>query len=98
MARIPGRSSMDRIVSDEQDTIELYTSAKERQHYDDQANLYSIILATEHLERAYARDCITQKEVCRREWNDVYRCALRSDMILTSHARISPCSTVYDGM
>ena len=35
----------------------------ERQHYDDLANLYSIILATEHLERAYARDSITQKEV-----------------------------------
>lgn len=58
---------MERVISDgEQEEIELYTTSKERQHYDDQANLYSIILATEHLERAYARDCITQKEVSRR--------------------------------
>jgi ESCRT-I complex subunit VPS28 len=54
---------MEHAISDgEQEEIELYTTSKERQHFDDQANLYSIILATEHLERAYARDCITQKE------------------------------------
>lgn len=63
MASIPPRSNMEHAISDgEQEEIELYTTSKERQHFDDQANLYSIILATEHLERAYARDCITQKE------------------------------------
>mmetsp|Transcript_32903 Transcript_32903/g.59586 ORF Transcript_32903/g.59586 Transcript_32903/m.59586 type:complete len:223 (+) Transcript_32903:61-729(+) len=63
MASVPPRSSMEHAISEgEQEEIELYTTSKERQHFDDQANLYSIILATEHLERAYARDCITQKE------------------------------------
>jgi ESCRT-I complex subunit VPS28 len=49
---------------DEDDTtiVELYQSSKERQMYDDQATLYGIILATEHLERAYARDAVTQQE------------------------------------
>lgn len=47
---------------DENEEVELYRSSKERQAYDDQATLYAIILATEHLERAYARDAITQKE------------------------------------
>jgi ESCRT-I complex subunit VPS28 len=42
--------------------IDLYQTSKERQSYDDQAGLYAIILATEHLERAYARDAITQRE------------------------------------
>ena len=63
-SKIPSRSSMEPVISDgEQETVELYTTSKKRQHYDDLANLYSILLATEHLERAYARDCITQKEV-----------------------------------
>jgi ESCRT-I complex subunit VPS28 len=47
---------------DDEEEIELYTSARERQAYDDQATLYAIILATEHLERAYARDAITDDE------------------------------------
>jgi ESCRT-I complex subunit VPS28 len=42
--------------------IDLYQTSRERDAYDEQANLYSIILATEHLERAYARDAVTQKE------------------------------------
>lgn len=42
--------------------IELFESSKEREAYDNLADLYTIILATEHLERAYARDAITQKE------------------------------------
>lgn len=45
---------------DEIEEIELYTSSKERQAYDDQATLYAIILAIEHLERSYARDAVTQ--------------------------------------
>jgi len=51
------------MVSENDQEIELFSNAKERQTYDDQANLYAIIMATEHLERAYARDDLTQKEV-----------------------------------
>ena len=47
---------------DEEEEVELYSSSRERQAYDDQSTLYAIILATEHLERAYARDAMTQKE------------------------------------
>ena len=47
---------------DEIEEVELYQSSRERQAYDDQATLYAIILATEHLERAYARDAVTQQE------------------------------------
>jgi ESCRT-I complex subunit VPS28 len=57
----PPRRSVERVASD-RTPIELYSSSKERQHYDDLANLFSIITATEHLERAYARDSITQTE------------------------------------
>lgn len=47
---------------DETEAIQLYETSKERAAYDEQANLYAIIMATEHLERAYARDAIEQKE------------------------------------
>lgn len=47
---------------DDEDEIELYSSTRERQAYEDQATLYAIILATEHLERAFARDAITNEE------------------------------------
>ena len=50
-------------MSFEMEEIELYNNAKERQSYDDQSNLYAIIVATEHLERAYARDDISREEV-----------------------------------
>lgn len=53
--------TMDYDDEDEEE-IELYQSSRERQAYDDQATLYSIILATEHLERSYARDAITNDE------------------------------------
>jgi len=43
-------------------TIDLYESHTERKHYDNRANLYAIIMATEHLERAYAQDCVTNAE------------------------------------
>ena len=42
--------------------IELYSSARERNEYENMATLYTIIIATEHLERAYAQDAITQHE------------------------------------
>jgi ESCRT-I complex subunit VPS28 len=53
---------MDNSESGEEEEVELYRSSRERQAYDDQATLYSIILATEHLERAYARDSVTNQE------------------------------------
>jgi len=40
----------------------LYTSNAEREKYDNQATLYSIILSLEYLERAYVRDSITQAQ------------------------------------
>jgi len=43
--------------------IELFESSKEREAYENLADLYTVIVATEHLERAYARDAITQQEV-----------------------------------
>jgi ESCRT-I complex subunit VPS28 len=42
--------------------VPLYETSREREMLDEQANLYSILLATEHLERAYARDAISPKE------------------------------------
>lgn len=43
-------------------TIDLFETAQEREHYDNLADLYAIIVATQHLEKAYARDAITRKE------------------------------------
>jgi ESCRT-I complex subunit VPS28 len=40
----------------------LYESGREREILDEQANLYAIFIATEHLERAYARDAVEPKE------------------------------------
>lgn len=42
--------------------IDLYESSKERKQYENCADLYTIITATEHLERAYACDAITSQE------------------------------------
>jgi ESCRT-I complex subunit VPS28 len=42
--------------------IQLFETSREREEYDEQANLYAIIVATEHLERAYARDAIDHDE------------------------------------
>ena len=62
-------SSMNQMTSEcEMQEIELFESSKERADYDNLADLYAIILATEHLERAYARDAITQKEVRENEF------------------------------
>jgi ESCRT-I complex subunit VPS28 len=49
-------------ADDENEVVQLYETGREREAYDEQANLYAIIVATEHLERAYARDAIEQKE------------------------------------
>jgi ESCRT-I complex subunit VPS28 len=42
--------------------IDLFDSSKERKTYENLADLYTLIKATEHLERAYAQDAITQSE------------------------------------
>ena len=52
---------------DEEDEIKLFESSREREYYDNLADLYTVILATEHLERAFARDAITRMEVGRFE-------------------------------
>lgn len=55
---------MDRFGSDglQGETVELFETAKERQKYDDQASLYAIIVATEHLERSFARDAVSDRD------------------------------------
>lgn len=52
---------MNGLSLDDEDEIVLYESSRVREAFDEQANLYAIILATEHLERAFARDAIDQK-------------------------------------
>jgi ESCRT-I complex subunit VPS28 len=48
--------------SDEEFEVPLYQNGREREELDEQANLFSIIMATEHLERAFARDAIDPKD------------------------------------
>lgn len=66
--------------------VQLYETAKEREHYDNLADLYAIILATEHLERAMARDAITRAQYiteCNKlisQFKMAERAALGSDM------------------
>jgi ESCRT-I complex subunit VPS28 len=55
-------NTMSNSAEYEDHTINLYETSQERAKYDEQANLYAIIMATEHLERAYARDAIEPKE------------------------------------
>ena len=57
------KAQLTRMFSEGDQEIELYSNSRERQQYDEQANLYAIITATEHLERAYAKDDITREEV-----------------------------------
>lgn len=46
----------------DEEEVKLYKNSRERQAYDDQATLYAIIVATEHLERAFSRDSISNDE------------------------------------
>lgn len=63
MDRITSTSTnYDDDESDEETEIPLYETSREREIYDEKANLFAIIMATEHLERAFARDAISQKE------------------------------------
>lgn len=42
--------------------VKLFTNNKERDKYDNMADLYSIIVLMEHLEKAFIRDSITADE------------------------------------
>jgi ESCRT-I complex subunit VPS28 len=55
-------NSDSNIDVDEEVPLYSSTNRRERELYDEQANLYAIIVATEHLERAYARDAISANE------------------------------------
>lgn len=59
---MPTNGRWPRCLDNSQSEIDLFESSKERTAYDSLADLYTIITATEHLERAYANDAITQSE------------------------------------
>lgn len=64
MSKIPPPGTTQRFDSDRtQHEIELFDSARERQYYDNLGDLFSIIMATESLERAYSRNAVTREEV-----------------------------------
>ncbi len=52
--------TLEAFEDDEQ--IDLYDSSQEQRLYDNFADLYAIIMTTESLERAYARNAITREE------------------------------------
>jgi len=54
--------SLFQVASDVQVEVELYETMTEREKYDNFADLYSIIMATDYLEKAYAGDAITRQE------------------------------------
>jgi len=56
------RRCSEAVLDDGEEEIPLYETSREREAYDEQANLFAIIMATEHLERAFARDAITQQD------------------------------------
>ena len=42
--------------------IKLYRNPREREKYDNQAELYAVINTLQHLEKAYIKDCVAAKE------------------------------------
>lgn len=42
--------------------VKLYQNAREREKYDNMADLYAVINTLQQLEKAYIRDCVTPKE------------------------------------
>lgn len=42
--------------------MKLYNNAREREKYDNMADLYAVINTLQQLEKAYIRDCVTPKE------------------------------------
>lgn len=51
-----------RAIDESLPEIDLFESSKERKNYENLADLYTIITATEHLERAWAKDAIPHSE------------------------------------
>lgn len=49
-------------IHDPENEIDLYETSREREIYENCADLYAIIIATEHLERAFSNNAITHKE------------------------------------
>ncbi len=47
---------------DSSDDVTLWNGPKERRHFEDMADLFSIIKTTQHLEKAYVRDLISADE------------------------------------
>lgn len=43
--------------------IRLFNNSMERQRYENMADLYSLFIAMEHLEKAYVRDAISHEEL-----------------------------------
>lgn len=42
--------------------VKLYRNAREREKYDNMADLFALISTLQNLEKAYIRDCVTPKE------------------------------------
>ena len=42
--------------------VQLFSNSRERRQYDDLADLFSIIKTTEHLEKAYSMDAVSNEE------------------------------------
>jgi ESCRT-I complex subunit VPS28 len=42
--------------------VKLYRHAREREKYDNMADLFALISTLQNLEKAYIRDCVTPKE------------------------------------
>lgn len=42
--------------------VKLYRNAREREKYDNMADLYAVVNTLQALEKAYIRDCVTAKE------------------------------------
>lgn len=42
--------------------MRLYSNAREREKFDNMADLYAVINTLQQLEKAYIRDCVTPKE------------------------------------
>jgi ESCRT-I complex subunit VPS28 len=49
-------------TSNKQERVKLITNVQEREHYETLAELYSVIYATEKLEKAFIRDSISQED------------------------------------
>ncbi|XP_043474692.1 uncharacterized protein LOC122506523 [Leptopilina heterotoma] len=65
MKEIFNRSVIMSIAQDRPELYEevkLYKNSREREKYDNQADLYAVVNTLQHLEKAYIRDCVTPKE------------------------------------